>query len=140
MERGTLWEHEIVLPANALSAAKARAFVVHKLVEHRLLYLVDDVRLVASELATNAFVHAKTEFTVVLEGRELSVLLTVSDGSPVAPSSVPHESDDLRSAGRGLQIINILCQSWGVLEQDGTAKSVWARFQTRSTHGLDAYC
>jgi len=42
--------------------------VTRQLVDHRLAYLVDEVRLVASELATNAVVHAATEFTVVLEG------------------------------------------------------------------------
>jgi anti-sigma regulatory factor (Ser/Thr protein kinase) len=57
MEQATLWSDHTVLPASPDSPAEARAFVVRLLVEHRLLYLVDDVRLVASELATNAVVH-----------------------------------------------------------------------------------
>jgi anti-sigma regulatory factor (Ser/Thr protein kinase) len=132
MEQATLWSHETVLSADAGSAAKARAFVVHQLVEHRLLYLVDEVRLVASELATNAIVHAKTRFTVILEGRESSVLLTVRDGSPIAPVPSPGAPNEMRMAGRGLLIVNLMSQTWGVADQDGAAKSVWASFETRS--------
>jgi anti-sigma regulatory factor (Ser/Thr protein kinase) len=127
-----LWSHELVLAAHPASAAKARAFVAHQLVEHRLFFLVDDVRLVASELATNALLHARTEFTVVLEGREHSLLLTVSDGSPIAPAPLRGVSNGLHTAGRGLPIVSMISQSWGILEQHSAAKSVWASFETRS--------
>ena len=63
MDQNSLWSHETVLAAEPGSAAKARAFVLQHLAEHRLLYLVDDVRMVASELATNAVLHARTAFT-----------------------------------------------------------------------------
>jgi anti-sigma regulatory factor (Ser/Thr protein kinase) len=132
MEQATLWSHQTVLAADPGSAAKARAFVVHQLVEHRLLYLVDDVRLVASELATNAVMHARTAFTVILEGRVGSVLLTVRDGSPIVPAPSLHVPHGLGIAGRGLLIVNLTSQAWGVAGQDGTAKSVWASFQMRS--------
>jgi anti-sigma regulatory factor (Ser/Thr protein kinase) len=131
MEQATLWSHQTVLEAEAGSAARARAFVVHHLVEHRLLYLVDDVRLVASELATNAIVHARTAFTVILAGRESSVLLTVRDGSPIAPAPPLAAPDGMRMAGRGLLIVNLMSQTWGVADQRGAAKSVWASFETR---------
>ena len=132
MEQATLWSEELVLAPDLGSAAKARAFVVHQLVEHRLLYLVDDVRLVASELATNAVVHAKTAFTVALEGREHSVILTVRDGSPAAPAPALEAPDELHIAGRGLVLVKLMSQTWGVAGQDGTAKSVWASFETRT--------
>jgi anti-sigma regulatory factor (Ser/Thr protein kinase) len=132
MGQDPLWSHQTVLAADAGSAARARAFVVHHLVEHRLLYLVDDVRLVASELATNALVHAQTAFTVILEGRENSVLLTVRDGSPMAPGPSLGVPPGMDIAGRGLLIVNLMSQTWGVADQDGTAKSVWASFELRS--------
>jgi anti-sigma regulatory factor (Ser/Thr protein kinase) len=137
MEQTTLWSHHVVLPASALSAAHARAFVVQWLVEHRLLYLVDEVRLVASELATNAVVHAGTDFTVWLDGSERSVRLTVSDGSPTAPTRVPHVPDELLPAGRGLHIVNMISEHWGVEKQEGATKSVWATFQVRPTPGFN---
>jgi anti-sigma regulatory factor (Ser/Thr protein kinase) len=125
-----LWCDEIVLAADVSSARRARSFVTHQLIEHRLPYLVDEVRLVASELATNAVVHAATEFTVVLEGKATSVLLTVSDGSSgalrpldIAPATA--------ASGRGLHIVNIVSQEWGVGDLEGSSKSVWARFARR---------
>jgi anti-sigma regulatory factor (Ser/Thr protein kinase) len=132
MERVTLWSHETVLTADAGSAARARNFVVRQLVEHRLLYLVDDVRLVASELATNAVMHAQSDFTVILEGRETSVLLTVRDGSPSAPAPSPDVPQGMPIGGRGLLIVDMMSQDWGVAGQGGAGKSVWASFQMRS--------
>jgi anti-sigma regulatory factor (Ser/Thr protein kinase) len=107
--------------------------VVEHLVEHRLLYLVDDVRVVAGELATNAVVaHAQTDFTVILEERESSVLLTVRDGPPVPPASSVPASDGTNIVGRGLVILNLMSDMWGVAGQGGTANSVWAAFEKRS--------
>jgi hypothetical protein len=131
MEQETLWSHEVALAADVGSAAKARAFVVHHLVEHRLLYLVDEVRLVASELATNAVVQGQAAFTVILEGREHSVLLTVR-GAPQttrAPShAAPHEPG---VAGLGRVIVNLMSEDWGTAGEDGATRSVWASFEVR---------
>ncbi len=130
MGHGTWWSAEVVLPADVGSAGRARAFVTHVLVDHRLLYLVDEVRLVASELATNAIVHAGTNFTVALVEREHSVLLTVSDGSPTAPA--PRDIyPAMAVSGRGLHLVNLISQAWGVGHPDGTTKSVWAQFEKR---------
>jgi hypothetical protein len=129
MQQEALWSHEILLAADAGSAARTRAFVLRHLVDHRLLYLVDEVRLVASELATNAVVQAQDSFTVILEGRQGSVLLTVRDGSqtPRWPSRTGlHETD---MTVLGMVVVNLLSQTWG--EDDATG-SVWARFELRS--------
>jgi anti-sigma regulatory factor (Ser/Thr protein kinase) len=129
----TSWSHETVLAADAGSAARARTFVVDHLVEHRLLYLVDDVRLVASELATNAVVHAQTAFTVILEGHPDSVLLTVRDGSQTVPALPrPPPARESGTTGRGLVIVNLSSHAWGVAGEEDSGKSVWARFQLRS--------
>jgi hypothetical protein len=124
MEHETLWSHEVDLAADAGSAAKARAFVVHHLVEHRLLYLVDEVRLVASELATNAVVEAQTAFTVTLEGCEHSVLLTVR-GAPETTRAVG-------VAGLGRVIVNLMSENWGIAGEDGATGSVWVSFELRA--------
>jgi hypothetical protein len=52
-------------------------------------YLVDDVQLVVSELATNAILHARTPFTVTLDGFDDLVFLTVMDGSVMDGSGSP---------------------------------------------------
>jgi len=131
MDQNSLWSHETVLAAEPGSAAKARAFVLQHLAEHRLLYLVDDVRMVASELATNAVLHARTAFTVTLEGRVRSVLLTVRDGSPTSPEPSGAASPGLATTGRGLFIVKVISESWGVTGWRGDTKSVWASFQIR---------
>jgi hypothetical protein len=131
MEQEALWSAEAVFAADAGSAAKARAFVVHQLVEHRLLYLVDEVRLVASELATNAVVHAQTDFTVRLAGHPDSVLLTVREGSLTAPAPGRARPSELAISGRGLLIVNLVSRAWGVDGEYGDGKSVWASFALR---------
>ena len=60
------WSHETVLAPEPISAALARDFVYVHLVAHDLFPLVEDVRLVVSELATNAVAHAQTPFRVTL--------------------------------------------------------------------------
>lgn len=119
------WSHATRLDASPTSASQARAFVCHHLVDHRLLHLVDPMRLVASELATNALVHAQTAFTVTLSETNETVLLTVRDDS----MSVPVQGDrDIREpGGMGLKIVGLLSHDWGVSMKDGS-KAVWASF------------
>jgi anti-sigma regulatory factor (Ser/Thr protein kinase) len=124
----TLWSHETVLPAGAISASQAREFVRFHLQEHHLPHLVEDVRLVVSELATNAVTHAGTPFTVVLLADAHRVLLTVQDGSPSPPFQVATQALDM--GGRGLFIVNMVSRQWGVEIRPDGIKSVWAAFDT----------
>src|SRR3954454_8788984 len=129
-EGGTVrGSHEITLAAEPASASRARAFVSRHLTEHRLLYLVDPVRLTVSELATSALVHAQTQFTVTLSERDDTVLLSVRDGSPqLARRPVP---EPLGIADRGLRIVALMSLDWGVgLDPSGT-QTVWASFARR---------
>ncbi len=132
MGQDVLWSHETVLAAEPGSAAKARSFVLQHLVEHRLLYLVDDVRMVAGELAANAVVHARTAFTVTLEGRVHSVLLSVRDGSPTPPEPSSTAPNGFLTSGRGLFLVQVVSESWGVTGWHGDTKSVWASFEVRA--------
>jgi len=125
----TLWSHEIKLEATPISASEARAFVTQCLIEHRLLYLVDSVRLVASELATNALVHAQTAFTVTLSQPDGVVLLAVRDSSEALP--VPGAARVMDTHGRGLEIVNLISHGWGMDPDEGGHKAVWASFALR---------
>jgi len=126
VRQNTSWSHETVLAAGAPSASRAREFVRSRLVEHHLPHLVEDVRLVVSEFATNAVTHAGTRFTVELLGEDRLVLLTVRDGSPAPPIQV--DARALDTGGRGLFIVDMLSRDWGVdISPDGV-KSVWAAF------------
>lgn len=129
MAHGALWLHSRTFRSDAQSASGARHFVSQHLTEHDLSYLVEDVRLVASELATNAMLHARTPFTVSLEQRLRVVLLTVRDGEPSTPERVDAKVMDTH--GRGLFLVDHTSHDWGVTEGPGVSKSVWASFVTR---------
>ena len=123
-----LWSHETSLAAEASSAARARAFVIRHLLDHDLPHLVDDIELVASELATNAMAHAQTPFTVILCGFDETVVLEVSDESRAEPSLVVARALD--TSGRGVAIVQALSRDWGVLTRASGGKSVWAEFDS----------
>jgi anti-sigma regulatory factor (Ser/Thr protein kinase) len=120
------WSHETVLAAKPKSAALARDFVCLHLVAHDLAHLVEDVRLVVSELATNAVSHAQTPFSVTLSSAKASVLLAVQDESTSVP--VRSAPDVMDMSGRGLVIVESLCQAWGTSTDGHGSKSVWASF------------
>ena len=127
------WSHETVLAAEPVSASKARGFVHQHLVAHDLQYLVEDIRLVASELATNAVRHARTPFVVTLSEGDGVVRLAIRDGSPLPPvRSVPQFMD---LGGRGLVLVEQLSHEWGTSTDVSGSKSVWASFVTRNLPG-----
>ena len=119
------WSHETVFAADPRSPARARAFVQHHLQAHGLASLLDDIGLVASELATNAMKHAQTPFAVVITCSHGSVMVAVRDASEGAPVPASAEHHDL--GGRGLAIVEQVSREWGVTTS-GETKAVWARF------------
>lgn len=124
------WSHETVLSAGPVSASKARDFICQHLVAHDLPHLVEDVRLVASELATNAMVHACTPFVLTLSEMNGVVLLAVRDSSATMPvREVPQAMD---MGGRGLVLVELLSREWGVSAGASGSKSVWASFASRT--------
>jgi anti-sigma regulatory factor (Ser/Thr protein kinase) len=125
----TQWSHQASLEASPISASRARNFVTQHLVDHRLLYLVDPVRLVASELATNALLHAQTAFSVTLAATDQTVLLTVRDDSPALPTRRAAQAMD--PSGRGLDIVRLVSHDWGTNEDGAGSKAVWASFAIR---------
>jgi hypothetical protein len=121
------WSHQTTFEATPVSASEARAFVSGHLLDHQLLHLVDPIRLVASELATNALVHAQTAFSVTLAALGETVLLTVRDDSSSVP--VRRAGQVLDLAGRGLEIVSIISLEWGTIQAEGVgSKAVWASF------------
>ena len=91
--------------------------------------MVEDLRLVVSELVTNAISHAGTPTTVVLERSGPSLTLTVRDCSPSLPSlPLLTAADSMAGGGRGLGIVDVLSRDWGVVSSLGEPKSVWAAF------------
>jgi len=119
-----------------VSALRARDFVCLHLVEHNLLYLIEDIRLVVSELATNAMVHARTPFTVILSASDGTVLLTIRDGSNSVPVGAVPQATDRR--GGGFLLVEQLSHAWGANTDGAGSKSVWASFNMRTRPGPSA--
>jgi anti-sigma regulatory factor (Ser/Thr protein kinase) len=104
------------------SVGEARRFARRALVDLGAEDLEFEACQVVSELATNAAIHAATPFEVefVYDGDELQI--NVSDGSPRAPVTKSHS--DQATTGRGLRLVGVLADEWGVrLRPDG--KTVW---------------
>jgi anti-sigma regulatory factor (Ser/Thr protein kinase) len=81
--------------------------------------------LIASELATNAVLHARSAFTVQVWPDGDGITIEVRDDNPRLPAPGSAGPRDL--SGRGLQLVAALAQSWGI-HPDHDGKSVWAHF------------
>ena len=126
-----VWSSDVHLSPKMTSPAHARDFVGQRLAEHGLTYLIDDVRLVASELVTNAAVHARTRIKVSVAELLFCVRLTVFDDCVdllVRPTA--GGPDDDAEGGRGLWITQACSSGWGTDMGHGW-KSVWALFPVR---------
>jgi anti-sigma regulatory factor (Ser/Thr protein kinase) len=126
MSQTVSWSCAHEFPSDPVSAVNARDFVRQHLIEHDLLFLVDDLRLVTSELATNALLHAGQPFLVTLQADTSWLVLSVHDHSPQAPAQLAAQVMD--TTGRGLSIVDNLSHHWGVDGSTGWSKSVWASF------------
>jgi anti-sigma regulatory factor (Ser/Thr protein kinase) len=95
-----------------------------------------EVLLVASELVTNAVLHARTnlELSYTADGQNIEVAVRdlaarlLLPGTPRLPVATTETNWPLLAlGGRGLAIVAALADEWGVTEtQDG--KQVWARW------------
>ncbi len=109
-------------PRDPTSVGAARRFAVDLLgpvsVEVR-----EAVELMVSELATNCIRHTNTGFdlTVAEAGGQIRVEVTDrAGGTPTMRSPGPEDP-----TGRGLQIVNMLAERWGVEHASAHGKTVW---------------
>jgi Histidine kinase-like ATPase domain len=129
---------DLHLEARLTSPREARAFTARSLLGWRLMPLVAPAALVASELVTNAVVHAATTVDVSLSRADGRVQLAVHDrggGRPVARYEDPR---DHLLGGRGLLLVRESARSWGVLLARPAGKTVWAVFDAHATRAGQA--
>jgi anti-sigma regulatory factor (Ser/Thr protein kinase) len=84
---------------------------------------VEAVELMVSELATNCIRHERTNFHITILGSAQEIRVEVTDsgsGTPTMRSPGPDEP-----SGRGLQIVDMLSESWGVEPENPSGKTVW---------------
>ncbi|MFI7388221.1 ATP-binding protein [Streptomyces sp. NPDC049813] len=127
-------EASLTLPSDPASVSAARRYVCHVLAEWGLpgdADLADSVRLIVSELATNAVQHTlglSPTFTVDLElERDERLRIGVTDSHPRYPKRLPAAVQ--QDNGRGMVIIRCLAaECGGRLSVAPTAeggKTVW---------------
>lgn len=113
------------LPAQPMSVPLGRSWAEGWLAGSAVpRHLRDTVLLVVSELVTNAVRQGDGPVRVALDAGDEALLIEVFDSGhrlPMLSESAPDST-----SGRGLHLIDMVCDGWGVREElDG--KTVWAR-------------
>jgi anti-sigma regulatory factor (Ser/Thr protein kinase) len=130
------------LPYAVVSVGAARRWVRTELAGLGVARaLLDDVEVVVSELLANAVRHARPiagdALLVAWRLTGAGVTVTVTDGG--SPNQVElRGTGGLAETGRGLHIVQGLATEWGVIEQFGGLRTVWAtvaRDRGRATGG-----
>jgi anti-sigma regulatory factor (Ser/Thr protein kinase) len=109
--------------ADPESVTAARKFVVGALarVDEQVRQAAE---LLVSELATNAVLHVRTDFAVAIDaGFGGTIRIEVTDhggGTPAMRCPAPDEP-----TGRGLRIVDMFAETWGVVPHCGGGKTVW---------------
>ena len=118
-------ERRLTLVPVPESARTARRLVADVLSSARAEHFTDTATLLTSELVTNGIVHAHTDLQVIVDATATWVRVEVVDGNSQLPAR--REYDENASTGRGMEMVELLADEFGIesLEDDG--KRVWFR-------------
>ncbi|WP_433512700.1 ATP-binding protein [Nonomuraea sp. CA-143628] len=99
---------------------------------------VADVRLVASELVTNAVAHTasgrpggRVAVKVAAVGAEMAYIEVIDEGAATIPRARTAGADDC--GGRGLRIVEMFAVGWGVRDGGPGQRVVWAEMSTKAS-------
>lgn len=112
-----------MLPAEPTSVARARQSLVHALGDREGSAVVEVAELLVSELVTNAVLHAGSAVELVVRRRSGRVRVEVGDASSMSPH--PRVSDETATIGRGMEMVEMLAEEWGVDTGHSEGKVVW---------------
>lgn len=131
-------ELRVRLASDVASVPGARRFVTDGLLDWGREHLVDDAALCVTEMAANAALHSGSSYMQVgMCDLDPAVRLSVEDAGglvplpAVTPSPVPAGPVDLPplealgTTGRGLAIVSVLAEVWGIEERD-QGRRIWA--------------
>ncbi|WP_199809058.1 PAS domain S-box protein [Streptomyces sp. NRRL WC-3626] len=104
------------------SVPEGRAFLSTALTAWDCDAQADDARLLVSELLANAVQHAQGPVTLHLCRTAAELTVEVGDGSPHLPE--PRRAGEDEESGRGLNLVRVLADSWGVRPTD-EGKTIW---------------
>jgi anti-sigma regulatory factor (Ser/Thr protein kinase) len=101
------------LPISPLAPSVAREFLAAQNCDAHAASVLDDAQLLVSELVTNAVSYGGPPLVLRVHCDETAGLLVdVRDGTPDLPQRT--HATDQDEHGRGLELVELLAQSWGV--------------------------
>ena len=112
------------LPASVLFLADLRHAVRNALVDHEE---AGSAEIVMSELASNALRYGKVPSAVRLLDNERCLRVEVQDQSDQLPVLGPPLAENYQTSGRGLRLVQALCDDLGATPCKPHGKIVWAR-------------
>lgn len=126
-----LVESSIRLVCDVRSVPEARHFVTDAVHRWNGPGDLSDTELLTTEVVTNAVVHGGTDVDLAVRYDPTTEMITVE----VRDHGLEHihraEHDQHSTSGRGLSIVDLVADSWGVNEVPGEGKVVW--FALRAT-------
>ncbi|PVG82196.1 hypothetical protein DDE18_11880 [Nocardioides gansuensis] len=137
MPRGGNPELRVRLAAEVSSVPGARRFITDGLLDWGREHLVDDAALCVTEMAANSALHSGSAYMQVgMSDLDPAVRLSVEDAGglvplpavrppPVLSSGDAPPVDALGTTGRGLAIVSVLAESWGI-EERADGRRIWA--------------
>jgi anti-sigma regulatory factor (Ser/Thr protein kinase) len=117
-ERDRAWR---AFAPEASEVFSARRFVVSVLDAWGLE--IEDLPLLVSELATNAVLHARSDFEVTVIRSNRRIRVEVFDQNTRLPTFAAAPPDAY--SGRGLMILRGLASAWGVESHSDIGKTIW---------------
>ena len=119
------------IPLGPGAAAGARA-ALKRLQDDVPPAVLDDLRLLVSELVTNSYRHARAATpataTLAVDVDRGRVHVDVADHGAGFEPTLPKKSPPDRASGWGLTIVDRVADRWGVTRDDGT--HVWFELTT----------
>ncbi|MFJ8472062.1 ATP-binding protein [Kitasatospora sp. NPDC094011] len=128
---------QLAVQADPAEVGRARRWVRSRLLNHGVdpdAPMAETVVLVVSELVTNAVVHTGCPAVLRLclpvaedcdrAGAPGPLRVEVADSSRTAPAPRHAGPDEDATNGRGLELVELLCERWGWYP-DGSGKRVW---------------
>jgi anti-sigma regulatory factor (Ser/Thr protein kinase) len=124
-------------PSQPESVAAARRFATEPL-KAVSADAIAAVELMVSELATNSVRHAGTAFDLTIAQEQGTIRVEVSDQAGGTPEMRSPGPDD--PTGRGLQIVDIFSETWGVDPGPAGGKTVWFTIHAQASQATSVGC
>jgi anti-sigma regulatory factor (Ser/Thr protein kinase) len=118
------------IPAGPHAAAAARGLVVRSLHGRLPPSVVENAKLLVSELVTNSVRHsgvAKGEHVVVRVHRAGDTCRLEVEDPGCEGAIAPASPDPINGSGMGLYLVQTLSRRWGVIRAAGGPTRVWAQ-------------